>query len=280
VRPEDLISHITTRGIASETVSYYDRGQTRAQNSPLVLIHGMFGDYLDWEPVLEPLSTTHRAIAPDLPGFGDSSKPQREYTAEFFIAILHELFRELKLERPILVGNSFGGQIAMLYAIAHPDVISKLVLVNSGGFREYTAEERSQIEPRFSEPVLASLTPQINALLFAGVFTKQSETSVRYLAKQDAKLQRPDYPAYAHALASSIRLSLASYLIDRLPEIHCPTLLVWGENDQVLPVEQARLALGRLPRAELKTIPNCGHVPQLECPQGFLVATHQFFSHR
>jgi pimeloyl-ACP methyl ester carboxylesterase len=238
----------------------------------------MFGDYLDWEPVLDPLSTTHRVIAPDLPGFGDSSKPQREYTAEFFIATLHELFRQLEIERPILVGNSFGGQIAILYTLAHPDDISKLVLVNSGGFRKYSDEERSQIEPRFSEPILAGLTPQINALLFGGVFAKQSETSVRYLAKQDAKLARPDYPAYAHALASSIRLSLASYLIDRLPEIHCPTLLVWGESDQVLPVEQARLALARLPSAELKTIPNCGHVPQLECPQGFLAATRKFFS--
>jgi pimeloyl-ACP methyl ester carboxylesterase len=273
-----VTSHITTRAIALETVSYYDRGETRAQNSPLVLIHGMFGDYLDWEPVLDPLSVTHRVIAPDLPGFGDSSKGHREYTAKFFVETLDELFRQLEIERPILVGNSFGGQIAMLYALAHPDDISKLVLVNSGGFREYTADERSQIEPRFSEPILAGLTPQINALLFAGVFTKPSETSVRYLAKQDAKLQRPDYPAYAHALASSIRLSLASYLIESLPEIHCPTLLVWGESDQVLPVEQARLALTRLPSAELKTIPKCGHVPQLECPQGFLTATRQFFS--
>lgn len=273
-----MTSHITTRVIASETISYYDRGETRAQNSPLVLIHGMFGDYLDWEPVLEPLSAMHRVIAPDLPGFGDSSKPQREYTAEFFVATLHELFRELKLQRPILAGNSFGGQIAMLYALAHPDDISKLVLVNSGGFRKYTDDERSQIGPRFSEPILGGMTPQINALLFGGVFTKQSEMSVRYLAKQDAKLQRSDYPAYAHALASSIRLSLASYLIDRLPEIHCPTLLVWGESDQVLPVEQAQLALTRLPNAELKTIPNCGHAPQLECPQGFLAATRQSFS--
>lgn len=265
---------LTKRTVLSETINVYDRGS----GPPLILIHGMFGDYLDWEPVLEPLSVTHRVIAPDLAGFGDSSKPRRDYTAEFFIEILHELFSQLKIDRPILVGNSFGGQIAMLYALAHPENISKLILVNSGGFRRYSCEERAQVEARFTEPILASLTPQINAFLFGGVFTKQSETSVRYLAKQNAKLERPDFPAYAHALAGSIRLSLASYLIDRLPEITCPTLLLWGEHDLVLPVDQARLALTKLPNATLITLPTCGHAPQLECPASFLEATREFLS--
>ena len=258
----------------SETISYYDRGD----GPPLVLIHGMFGDYLDWEPVLEPLSASHRVIALDLPGFGASSKPRREYTADFFVSTLHEFFSQLGIERPILVGNSFGGQIAMLYALAHPENVAKLILVNSGGFRQYCDAERSLTESRFSEQILAGLTPQINTFLFSGVFTKQSETSVRYLSKQNAKLQRPDYPAYAYALASSIRLSLATYLIDRLPEIACATLLVWGEKDQVIPVEQARLALTKLTKGELKTLPDCGHAPQMECPARFMEAIREFLS--
>jgi pimeloyl-ACP methyl ester carboxylesterase len=269
-----LLTNITPRVIGSETISYYDCGQ----GSPLVLIHGMFGDYLDWEPVLEPLSRTHRVIALDLPGFGDSSKPRREYSGEFFGETLREFFRQLDISRPIVAGNSFGGQIAMLYTLAHPEDVSKLLLVNSGGFRQYSKEEVSQTESRFTEQILAALTPQINAFLFGGVFTKQSETSVRYLEKQNAKLRRPDYPAYAYAIASSIRLSLATYLIDRLPEILCPALIVWGENDQVLPVEQAKLALTTLPHGELKTLPNCGHAPQMECPAGFLEATREFLS--
>lgn len=238
----------------------------------------MFGDFLDWEPVLEPLAARHRVVALDLPGFGASSKPRREYSAEFFVATLHELFRQLEIRETILAGNSFGGQIAMLYALQHPDSIAKLLLVNSGGFRQYSSDEKAQIEPRFSEAVLAGLTPQINALLFSGVFTKPSETSVRYLQKQNTKLQRADYPAYAYALASSIHLSLSTCLLDRLPELRCPTLMAWGENDQVLPVSQAQLALSKLPSGELKTIPGCGHAPQMECPAGFLEATRSFLS--
>jgi pimeloyl-ACP methyl ester carboxylesterase len=183
----------STQKIGSEEIGYYDRGQ----GSPMVLLHGMFGDFLDWEPVLEPLAASHRVIAVDLPGFGRSSKPRGEYSAEFFVSALHEFFEQLKLSEFILAGNSFGGQLAILYALRHPDSVSKLVLVNSGGFRRYTSEEMAVLEPRFNEAALAALTPEINALLFSGVFTKTSETSMRYLEKQNNKLRRADYPAYA-----------------------------------------------------------------------------------
>ena len=268
--------YVTTRTVGSDAICYYDRGR----GTPLVLIHGMFGDFLDWEPVLEPLAARHRVVALDLPGFGASNKPRREYSAEFFVSTLHELFQQLEIKEPILAGNSFGGQIAILYALQHPDSVAQLLLVNSGGFQQYSEQERAMIEPRFSESVLAGLTPEINALLFSGVFTKPSETSARYLNKQNAKLQRDDYPAYACALASSIHLSLSTYLVDRLPELRCPTLLVWGEDDLVLPVSQAKLALTKLPSGELKTIPGCGHAPQMECPAGFLDTTRLFLSSR
>jgi 2-hydroxy-6-oxonona-2,4-dienedioate hydrolase len=266
--------HQLTRTIGSEQICYYDR----ASGTPLVLIHGMFGDFLDWEPVLDPLASSHRVIALDLPGFGGSSKPRGEYSAEFFVSTLHEFFEQLQLSEFILAGNSFGGQIAILYALHYPDSVSKLLLVNSGGFRESTTEEKALLEPRFSEAALAALTPEINAFLFGGVFTKASKASIRYLEKQNRKLHWRDYPDYAYALSKSISLSLSTYLLDRLPELRCPTLLVWGENDQVLPVAQAELALTQLRSGQLKIIPGCGHAPQLECPTEFLRSIQPFLS--
>lgn len=260
--------------IGSEEIFYYDRGR----GPVVVLVHGMFGDFLDWEPVLEPLAASYRVIALDLPGFGSSSKPHREYSAEFFVSTLHQFFQQLDLGQFVLAGNSFGGQIAILYALQHPESVSKLVLVNSGGFRQHTSEEKTLLQSRFSEPILAALTPQINALLFGNVFTQPSDNSARYLEKQNAKLQRGDYPAYAYAISKSIALSLQSYLVDRLPELQCPTLLIWGEDDQVLPVAQAELALSRIRNGELKTIANCGHAPQLECPAEFLRVLQSFLS--
>jgi 2-hydroxy-6-oxonona-2,4-dienedioate hydrolase len=271
VLPE-ATGHQLTRAIGSEQICYYDRGR----GTPLVLIHGMFGDFLDWDPVLEPLASSHRVIALDLPGFGGSSKPRGEYSAEFFVSTLHEFFQQLQLSEFIMAGNSFGGQIAVLYALHYRDSVSTLLLVNSGGFREYTTEEKALLEPRFSEAALAALTPEINALLFSGVFAKASEASIRYLEKQNAKLERVDYPAYAHALSKSVSLSLSTYLLDRLPELRCPTLLVWGEKDQVLPLAQAELALTQLQSGQLKIIPGCGHLPQLECPTEFLRSIQPF----
>lgn len=272
--PPEIVGYQSIQKIGTEQISYYDRGE----GAPAVLIHGMLGDFLDWEPVLEPLAASHRVIAIDLPGFGGSSKPRREYSPEYFVSTLHEFFQKLELREFILAGNSFGGQIAILYALPYPSSVANLLLLNSGGFGKHTEEEKALIEPRFSESVLAALNPAINVLLFGGVFTKTSETSVRYLAKQNDKLRRADYSAYAYAAAQSIRLSLSSYLADRLPELQCPPLLIWGEKDQVLPVAQAELALTQPRNGRLKTIPSNGHVPQLECPPEFLRNVEPFLS--
>ncbi len=265
---------VSTRNVGSEQICFYDHGE----GPPLVLIHGMFGDFLDWEPVLEPLSQTHRVIALDLPGFGMSSKPRREYTADFFVAVLQEFFRQLALNEIVLIGNSFGAQIAVLYALRHSEMVAKLVLVDSGGFREIPQEEAWAIASRLGAPVIAGLTPEIHTLLFASVFANPSAASQLYLQRQNQKLQRPDYPAYAESVASSIRLSLSAYLVDRLPEIKCPTLLIWGEKDYVLPVAQARQGLGKLRQGRLKIIPDCGHAPQLECSEAFLGALRDFLN--
>jgi 2-hydroxy-6-oxonona-2,4-dienedioate hydrolase len=258
--------------VGSEQIRFYERGVGQA----LILIHGMFGDHLDWEPVLEPLSRSHRVVAIDLPGFGESSKPRCEYSEDLFTDALEQLLDQLRIKEAVLIGNSFGGEVAIFYALRHPKVVSKLVLVDSGGFRKATDEEKVFTEVRFSESALASLTPEGNALLFSPVFHSVSKVSARYLERQNAKLQRADYPAYAHALASSIRLVMAICLLERLPAIQCRTLLVWGERDQVLPVDQARVALNLLRNGGLELIPGCGHVPQLECPEAFLRTIERF----
>jgi pimeloyl-ACP methyl ester carboxylesterase len=89
-------------------------------------------------------------------------------------------------------------------------------------------------------------------------------------------LQREDYPAYAAALASSIQLAISHCLLDRLDQIRCPTLLLWGGEDRVVPLCQAEAALERLPQGRLVVLPGCGHAPQLDCPEAFRRALEQF----
>src|SRR5258708_14811590 len=116
---------------------YYDRGRGPA----LVLIHGMFGDHLDWEPVLEGLAERHRVIAVDLPGFGESLKPDIDYDVCVFTLALAELLDRLGIERAVFAGNSFGGQIAMAFALEHPERVEKLVLITTGGLHEYSEQD-------------------------------------------------------------------------------------------------------------------------------------------
>ena len=268
----DTDVHGKTLKVAGEEICYYEAGQ----GSTVVLIHGMFGDFLDWEPVLGPLARAHHVIALDLPGFGRSSKPDRDYTGDFFVSILRQFLVALNVGEAAVIGNSFGGQMAVLYAVTHPESVAKLVLVDSGGFQRYTPDEIALTETRFGEPVIAGLTPEINSLLFAPVFAQSSTMSAQHIDRQNAKLKRSDYAAYARAIARNIHLSLVTYLLDRLPEVKCPTLLVWGEKDSVLPIAQAEAALARLANGTLVILPNCGHMPQLDDAGAFVGAVERF----
>jgi pimeloyl-ACP methyl ester carboxylesterase len=255
-------------------INYYEDGS----GPNLVLLHGMFGDYLDWEPVLGLLARRFHIVAPDLPGFGESGKPDVAYTGEFFVEKLDGFFAALGLKEIILAGNSFGGQIAMLYALRHPEKVSQLVLVDSGGFREVPEAERAMARTMLSRENLLAMPPAMIPLIFSKVFVKESAEKERYMAKQAAKLKAADYPEYVRAVVGSIELSMATNLLEELPKIKCPVLLLSGKEDSVVPPEQAEEAARRLPRATLQIMEGCGHMPQLEDPGEFArrVAEHIF----
>jgi pimeloyl-ACP methyl ester carboxylesterase len=247
--------------VGEQDIFYYDQGE----GPVLVLIHGMFGDFTDWEPILEPLSKSHRVVALDLPGFGASSKPHVEYTGEFFVAALVALLQELGISKATFVGNSLGGIVCMLFALRHPEIVENLVLIGSGGFHDWTEEERSDAQLRFRKDNLRKLSPAIHQQIFTPLFVKGvSPISVAYLRKQDAKLSRDDFEQYVHAINSSVQLALDAVLLDRLCEIKPRTLLIQGKQDQVMLLKWAQDAVQRFPCAELKVIADCGHVPQLE----------------
>ena len=258
--------------IGGNRIVYWEKGIGDA----LFLIHGMFGDYLDWETVLEPLARTHRVIALDLPGFGQSDKPVCDYSAGFYVDTLHAFFKQLAIERPTIVGNSFGGEVAILYAIAHPENVSAMVLVSSGGLRLYSEEEKRVLSEKFSAANLRAITPEINEWMFAGVFSRESEERRRYLEKQNAKLQRADYPAYTEILHRCMVLAFSLYFEDELRSIRCPVLLLWGDQDQVFPLSHAERALALLPNAKLALLPGAGHAPQLEAAEAFVTELESF----
>ena len=268
-----IAAHVLHREVDGIDLCVFERGAGK----PLLLIHGQFGDHRDWEPVLEPLSQHYRVIAPDLPGFGDSEKPDAAYDAAFFTRVLDRLLATFCVEKTAVVGNSFGGQIAGLFALACPQRVSELVFVDSGGFREVPEAEKQFVAQRFSEAVLAQLTPAIHEFLFAPLFpASASAARDRYLAKQNVKLNRPDRGQYARALFRSITLSNNTNLLPDLAGISQRTLVLHGQNDPVVQEALSREAAKRLPNAELVVLDNVGHIPQLEAPERFCAELRRF----
>jgi pimeloyl-ACP methyl ester carboxylesterase len=266
------MSKLASVDVLGNTVFYYEEGS----GPTLVLIHGMFGDYTDWEPTLEPLARNFHVIAVDLPGFGLSDKPDIDYSADFFVRSLHAFLAALNVTHATLVGNSFGGELAILYSLQHPNAVDALVLVSSGGLRTFTKEERDQVAIRFSEANLAKLSPQIHEWIFAPIFARHTSHRERYIAKQNVKLEREDRVDYARSLFRSMKLAAELDLMDRLPEIACRTLLVWGDADPVFPLQIAEAALERLRSAELVIVPQASHALQLDAPAEFVDAVTRF----
>lgn len=268
----DLAPYVHEIDAAGVRTVYYERGT----GPTLVLVHGMFGDYTDWETVLEPLSRSFRVIAPDLPGFGNSEKPDVEYDADLFVRWMHALFQAHGVVEATLVGNSFGGEVAMLYALAHPEQVRRLVLVSSGGLRFYGEDERALIREKFSIENLKAVTPKIHEFIFRTVFAEKGPAWQRYLEKQNAKLARADYPEYARSLHRSMNLAFSLYFDEELSRLHMPVLLVWGDRDMVFPIPLAERALAKLRHGEFILLEGAGHAPQLENREGFAAAVERF----
>lgn len=233
---------------------------------PLILLHGMFGDHLDWAPVIGPLSLTYRVIATDLPGFGDSAKPDKVYDRNLFVAALDQSFKQCGFDTAMLAGNSFGGQIAMLYALERPGRVNGLVLVDPGGLYQYSAVERAATLARMPGSWLRSVNGSVFRMLFEPLFVMKTADTKAYLRKQAAKPGRSDWPLMANAARRAIKLHTELCFLKDLGHFTCPVLILWGRSDRVVPVAQGRDAVGQFVQARLIEIPNCGHLPQIEQP--------------
>ena len=265
-------AHRYQLAVETTRIAYYDHGT----GTPLVLVHGMFGDWRDWAPVLEPLAAHFRVIAIDLPGFGDSQRLAGECTLENFAAALEQFFAALDLDGMVLVGNSFGGMVSTCYAERHPQRVQGLALVSSAGMKEYSAEEQALVREHFSLRNLQGLRPEFIEPLFAVNFAQRTPQRECYLEGQRGNLRRADYTEYARVLTESAQLAFAVPVVPLLEKIRVPILLVWGEQDQVFPLALAQAALPSLPQARLVRIAGASHMPQMDQPEIFVRVVQEF----
>jgi 2-hydroxy-6-oxonona-2,4-dienedioate hydrolase len=245
---------------------------TQSRGSPVMLVHGLGGSIESWINTIELLSSNQlKLIAIDLPGFGYSSKPKINYTINFYSAFMTKFIKKLNLESSLfLVGSSLGGHIAAQVAIDHPRLISKLVLISPAGIPPFSFK---------TTPALRNYVRILKAKSIADVKMALAAVDKSQVKEAYAKtiLDRLSKPNAKEAFLSALRGSTnATRLTKRLHKIKADTLLIWGKDDQLIPVRYSIPFIG-MKNCRMVLLEKCGHRPHVERPELFSKLLIDFF---
>ena len=244
----------------------------------ILLLHG-FGASLqawdDWAPALEK---NLRVLRIDIPGFGLSGPAvNQDYSDAADVARVIALLDQLGVQQVIIAGHSMGGRIAWNLAAAHPERVSKLVLLSPDGFPDPNAKS----DKTYEVPALLGLLPYSLpqwALRMGGVapaFADDSQLTPQMMQRYHDMMLAPGVRT---ALLERMRQTRNSDPVSRLQSIKVPTLLLWGEKDAFIPLSNAQDYLKAMPQARLVTLPGVGHVLHEEAPQASVQAVLDFLS--
>ena len=253
-----------------ERIAYRDAGA----GETLLLIHGMAGSSATWRAVIPELAKRYRVVAPDLLGHGESAKPRGDYSLGAFAAWLRDLLDELGIRRATVVGQSLGGGVAMQFTYQHRDYCERLVLISSGGLgpdlnwilRILSAPGAELVLPVVAPQPVLSLGNKLGSwLASAGVKSPRAgEMWSAYCSLSD----RPTRQAFLRTLRSVV--DYRGQAVSALGKIHVsyglPTLLIWGEQDRIIPVAHGYAAHEAVPGSRLEVLAGVGHFPHVESP--------------
>lgn len=240
--------------------AYLDGGS----GEPLVLIHGFGADKDNWTRVARFLTPHYRVIAPDLQGFGESSKsPTASYTIEAQVETVHAFIQKLGLKSVHLGGSSMGGHIVAAYAVKYPDAVKSLWLVGPAGLATAPPSELANIIAAGGKNPLVATTPEE----FYGVFNFVM-TDPPYIPKAMLNVMAKRRIAnfdLEQRIFKEIRASAP--LEDQIRGLSTPTRVLWGDHDRALNFEGAKVIVSLMPRASATIMPGIGHLPMLEKPR-------------
>jgi pimeloyl-ACP methyl ester carboxylesterase len=252
---------------------------------PIVLIHGMLNSSSHWRAVALDLASEYTVIAPDLIGHGDSAAPRGDYSLGAHAASIRDLLAAIGIDQATIVGHSLGGGVAMQFFYQFPQRVERLVLISSGGLgREVKPALRSAALPGVSALLSLTIRPRLLGALAQGG-ARLRERGVRsgvYLqaaARALGPLQNADArQAFLHTLRAVIdvhgqRVSATDrlYLLESLP-----TMIVWGERDNTIPLAHGRNAHEAIPHSRFHTLAGAAHFPHLDDPEGLSQLLREF----
>jgi 4,5:9,10-diseco-3-hydroxy-5,9,17-trioxoandrosta-1(10),2-diene-4-oate hydrolase len=283
--------------VAGRPVNTIDLGE----GPPIVFVHGLSGSWPNWLEQLpvfagrngdspqggvSPGFGNHRVIAMDLPGFGHSPMPSETITISLYARILDSLLETLGVSAATIVGNSMGGFVSTELAIAFPQRVERLVLISAAGISTYRHRGAERVEPylRRAAPMIAAYTawsaarsdwiarrPGLRNVALGMVTRHPSRLPAPLAAEQIRGAGKPGF-------MQALRANLEYPVRERLPEIACPTLIVWGEEDKVIPVRDASVFEQLIPDSRKVIFEDTGHMAMLERPAAFNELLREFVS--
>ncbi|MBA2349614.1 MAG: alpha/beta hydrolase [Solirubrobacterales bacterium] len=254
----------------------------------LLLVHGITNSSASWRPVMRRLAEAgHTVLAPDLPGHGTSERHRGDHSLGAHASILRDLLQVLGLPRVTVVGHSLGGGVAMVFSYQFPERVERLALVASGGLgREVSPLIRAATLPGAEQVIrLATVPPVLRAVGAVGAafgrLGLKPGSDLAEMAGGVASLgdgeRRAAFVRTARSIASfggqrvsaTDRLYLAAQV---------PVLLLWGEQDPIIPVDHGRAAHAALAGSRLELFPHAGHFPMLDEPERFVALVHDWMA--
>jgi pimeloyl-ACP methyl ester carboxylesterase len=256
------------------------------EGPPVVFVHGLSGSWPNWLEQLPVLAAEHRVVAIDLPGFGSSPMPAGEISISGYARLLDRLLGQLGIDAAALVGNSMGGFIAAELAIAFPQRVERLVLISAAGISTHG-------DPR-TERAIPSLRRAERILAATGAWVaSKSDTVARRARLREAtlnivvrhpsrlpaalaaeQLRGAGKPGFLMALEAILGYDVR----ERLPEIVCPTLIVWGDGDRLINVRDADVFAELIPDSRKVIFEDTGHMAMLERPAAFNALLKDFLA--
>lgn len=282
--PETALADSDSRFIQINGINVHYK-QMGSGEPVILLLHGFGASVFSWREVMTPMANYATVIAFDRPAFGLTQRPmpgewqgQNPYSPEAQVALVIGLMDALEIDRAILIGNSAGGSVALSTALAHPQRINGLVLVDAAVYSGGGA-------PAWIRPLLR--LPQYDRVgqLISRSLLQNGDRLIETAWHDPTRINPEVIEGYQKPLLANnwdralwelTKASSESGLADRLAELKLPVLVVSGDDDRIVPTDQSVRLSEEIDGARLVVFTACGHVPQEECPDQFLQAVKPF----
>lgn len=271
-------------GPAGQRIHYRDQGQR--SGPAIILLHGSNSSLHTWEPLVQRLGDDYRVVTLDLPGHGlTGGTPDKDYGADGMAAAVDVVAAKLGLDHFILGGNSMGGWVAWRYALAQPDRVDALLLLDAAGMPLRKGEKAPEsnvgfriLKYPFGRWLATQITPR--ALVEQSLRGSVEKQAIVDEAMIDRYWELLRFPGNREATVLRARLNRELAMANRVGEIKAPTLILFGKQDRIINASAAQSFHERMPGTEVVLLDGIGHLPMEEAPDATAAAIADFLKRR